>query len=42
VSLAYEILNALAPAPVLGHVEHTMLGKARRRHQRHGDRPGER
>jgi hypothetical protein len=28
VSLDYEILNALAPAPVLGHVEHTMIGKA--------------
>jgi len=28
VSLDYEILNGLAPGPVLGHVEHTVLGKA--------------
>jgi hypothetical protein len=28
VSLDYEILNGLAPGPVLGHVEHTMIGKA--------------
>ena len=28
VSLDYEILNGLAPGPVLGHVEHTMIGRA--------------
>jgi hypothetical protein len=28
VSLDYEILNGLGPGPVLGHVEHTVLGKA--------------
>ena len=28
VSLDYEILNGLAPGPVLGHVEHTMVGRA--------------
>lgn len=28
VSLDYELLNALAPGPVLGHVEHTMVGVA--------------
>ena len=28
VSLDYEILNGLAPGPVLGHVEHTMVGTA--------------
>ena len=28
VSLDYEILNGLAPGPVLGHVEHTVLGTA--------------
>ncbi|MFI5044959.1 MAG: hypothetical protein ACHQDC_09215 [Acidimicrobiales bacterium] len=28
VSLDYEILNGLAPGSVLGHVEHTMVGKA--------------
>lgn len=28
VSLDYEILNALAPGPVLGHVEHTVIGRA--------------
>jgi hypothetical protein len=28
VSLDYEILNGLAPGPVLGHVEHTILGRA--------------
>ncbi len=28
VSLDYEILNGLATGPVLGHVEHTMIGKA--------------
>lgn len=28
VSLDYEILNGLAPGPVLGHVEHTVVGKA--------------
>jgi hypothetical protein len=28
VSLDYEILNGLAPGPVLGHVEHTLIGKA--------------
>src|SRR5262245_5325704 len=28
VSLDYELLNAMAPGPVLGHVEHTMIGKA--------------
>ena len=28
VSLDYEILNGLAPGPVLGHVEHTMVGIA--------------
>jgi len=28
VSLDYEILNALAPDGVLGHIEHTMIGKA--------------
>jgi hypothetical protein len=27
VSLDYEILNGLAPGPVLGHVEHTVVGK---------------
>ena len=28
VSLDYEILNGVAPGPVLGHVEHTVVGKA--------------
>ena len=28
VSLDYEILNGLASGPVLGHVEHTMVGRA--------------
>lgn len=28
VSLDYEILNGPAPGPVLGHVEHTMMGVA--------------
>lgn len=28
VSLDYEVLNGLAPGPVLGHVEHTMIGTA--------------
>lgn len=28
VSLDYEILNGLAPGPVLGHVEHTLIGAA--------------
>jgi hypothetical protein len=28
VSLDYEILNGLAPGTVLGHVEHTVIGKA--------------
>jgi len=28
VSLDYEVLNGLAPGPVLGHVEHTMIGNA--------------
>src|SRR5262245_15800596 len=28
VSLDYEVLNAAAPGPVLGHVEHTVIGKA--------------
>lgn len=28
VALDYEILNGLAPGPVLGHVEHTVIGKA--------------
>jgi hypothetical protein len=28
VSLDYEVLNGLAPGPVLGHVEHTILGTA--------------
>ena len=28
VSLDYEILNGLAPGSVLGHVEHTMIGRA--------------
>jgi hypothetical protein len=28
VTLDYEILNGLAPGPVLGHVEHTVIGKA--------------
>lgn len=28
VSLDYEILNGLAPGPVLGHVEHTVIGRA--------------
>jgi hypothetical protein len=28
VSLDYEILNGLAPGPVLGHDEHTVIGKA--------------
>ena len=28
VSLDYEILNGNAPGPVLGHVEHTLIGKA--------------
>ena len=28
VSLDYEILNGLAPGPVLGHVEHTLVGTA--------------
>jgi len=28
VSLDYEVLNGLAPGPVLGHVEHTLIGRA--------------
>jgi len=28
VSLDYEVLNSLAPGPVLGHVEHTVIGRA--------------
>ena len=28
VSLDYEILNGLGPGPVLGHVEHTVIGRA--------------
>jgi hypothetical protein len=28
VSLDYEILNGLAPGPILGHVEHTLIGRA--------------
>lgn len=28
VSLDYEVLDGLAPGPVLGHVEHTVLGQA--------------
>jgi hypothetical protein len=28
VSLDYEVLNGLAPGPVLGHAEHTVIGKA--------------
>ena len=28
VSLDYEILNAAAPGPVRGHVEHTIIGRA--------------
>jgi hypothetical protein len=28
VSLDYEILNGLAPGPVLGHIEHTLIGRA--------------
>jgi hypothetical protein len=28
VSLDYEILNGVAPGPVLGHVEHTVIGTA--------------
>jgi hypothetical protein len=28
VSLDYELLNGLAPGPVLGHVEHTLVGRA--------------
>ena len=28
VSLDYEIFDAVAPGPVLGHVEHTVIGKA--------------
>jgi hypothetical protein len=28
VSLDYEVLNGLAPGPVLGHAEHTVVGKA--------------
>ena len=28
VSLDYEILNGLAPGPVLGHLEHTVIGTA--------------
>src|SRR3974390_59611 len=28
VALDYEILNGLAPGPVLGHVEHTVIGRA--------------
>ncbi len=28
VSLDYEILNGLAPGPVLGHLEHTLIGRA--------------
>lgn len=28
VSLDYEVLNGLAPGPVLGHVEHTVVGRA--------------
>lgn len=27
VSLDYEVLNGLAPGPVLGHVEHTIVGR---------------
>jgi hypothetical protein len=27
VSLDYEVLNPLAPGPVLGHAEHTLLGR---------------
>lgn len=27
-SLDYEIVNGLAPGPVLGHVEHTVIGTA--------------
>ena len=27
VSLDYEVLNGLAPGPVLGHAEHTVIGK---------------
>ena len=27
-SIDYEILNGLAPGPVLGHVEHTLLARA--------------
>lgn len=28
VSLDYEVLNPLAPGPVLGHIEHTVVGTA--------------
>src|SRR6478735_11730373 len=28
VSLDYEILNGVGPGPVLGHVEHTLIGRA--------------
>ncbi len=28
VSLDYEVLNGLAPGPVLGHAEHTLVGTA--------------
>jgi hypothetical protein len=28
VSLDYEVLNGLAPGPVLGHAEHTLIGRA--------------
>lgn len=28
VSLDYEVLDGLAPGPVLGHIEHTVLGQA--------------
>ncbi len=28
VTLDYEVLNGLAPGPVLGHVEHTLIGRA--------------
>lgn len=28
VSLDYEVLNAAAPGPVRGHVEHTVIGRA--------------
>ena len=28
VSLDYEVLNGAAPGPVLGHVEHTVIGRA--------------